>query len=57
MKKRTKNLVLSRETLVGLEHNLGQVAGGVTNNPDICGDSGFNTCQTFVRTCGATYLC
>ena len=57
MKKQMKKLVLSRETLVGLEHNLGQVAGGLTNNPQICGDSGINTCQTFVRTCGATYLC
>ena len=49
MKKQMKKLVLSRETLVRLEENLGQVAGGLTNNPQICGDSGVNTCQTFVQ--------
>ncbi len=57
MKKQMKKLVLNRETVVNLEKELGWVAGGLTNNPNICGDSGVNTCPTFVRTCGATYLC
>ena len=41
MKKQMKKLVLSRETLVSLEHNLGKVAGGGTQQ---CTDSGAFTC-------------
>jgi hypothetical protein len=55
MKKQMKKLVLNRETLVGLDVNLGQVAGGLTN-PKACQDSGYNTCQTCQATCG-TNLC
>jgi hypothetical protein len=54
MKKQLKKLVLSRETLVTLEQNLEQVAGGATS---LCGDSGVVTCPSFQKTCGATYLC
>jgi hypothetical protein len=57
MKKLTRKLTLSRETLLGLEVDLKPVAGGVTMNPNICETSGFNTCPTFVRNCTATYLC
>jgi hypothetical protein len=53
MKKQIKKLVLSRETLVGLEANLSQVAGGVTLR---CEYSGYATCATCNRTCG-TNLC
>ncbi|HEY0555417.1 MAG TPA: hypothetical protein VGG20_14235 [Thermoanaerobaculia bacterium] len=57
MKKQMKKLVLNRETVVNLEKDLGRVIGGVTMNPAVCDTSGFYTCQTFVRTCAATYLC
>lgn len=52
MKKKTKRLKLSRETLAGLENNnLEQVAGGAyTDNPNIC-FSGQQTCGTCVLTC------
>jgi hypothetical protein len=51
MKKAVKKLKLSKETLVRLEHNLWQVAGGATANPDICGSGPIATCATCVRTC------
>ncbi|HKI01844.1 MAG TPA: hypothetical protein VKK31_07695 [Thermoanaerobaculia bacterium] len=50
-----KKLMLNRETLVGLEHNLEQVAGGVTG-PKACTFSGLATCGTCGATCG-TNLC
>jgi len=54
MKKQPKKLVLSRETLVGLETNLDQVAGGATLR---CEYSGYRTCTTCDNaTCG-TNLC
>jgi hypothetical protein len=58
MKTQRKKLVLNRETMVNLEANLGRVVGGLTMNPAVCDTtSGYNTCQTYLRTCGATYLC
>jgi len=58
MKKKSKKLVLNRETLVYLERNLEEVAGGVTKNPSLCGTgfSGYDTCATCGNTCG-TNLC
>jgi len=54
MKKQMKKLVLNRETLVGLETNLCQVAGGITLR---CQYSGYQTCATCDNaTCG-TNLC
>jgi hypothetical protein len=54
MKKQTKKLVLSRETLVSLETSLEQVAGGATLH---CQYSGYRTCTTCDNaTCG-TNLC
>jgi hypothetical protein len=54
MKKHMKKLVLSRETLVSLEANLCQVAGGITLH---CQYSGYRTCATCDNaTCG-TNLC
>jgi hypothetical protein len=51
MKKQTKRLTLSRETLVNLENDLEKVAGGAyTDNPDICW-SGQATCATCRLTC------
>ncbi len=53
MKKQMKKLVLSRETLVSLETNLGQVAGGYTLR---CQYSGYATCTTCDnQTCGTNY--
>jgi hypothetical protein len=54
MKKQMKKLSLNRETLTGLDEDLGQVAGGVTLKA--CTFSGYNTCQTCGATCG-TNLC
>jgi|GEM_PF-2086621 len=57
MKKQMKKLVLSRETLVSLEHHLGQVAGGATQR---CTDSGAPICPGSDQTCGCgggSYLC
>jgi hypothetical protein len=64
MKKTAKRLVLNRETLGNLGHNLEQVAGGVTavtdcgsqSCPAICTFSGYRTCVTCGGTCG-TNLC
>jgi hypothetical protein len=60
MKKQAKKLTLAKETLRGLEESgdLKNAVGG-TYRDSVCDgcDSGFNTCATFVRTCGATYLC
>jgi hypothetical protein len=44
IKKQMKKLVLSRETLVSLEHELGKAAGGATTTTGT--DSGVNTCPT-----------
>jgi len=53
MKKQMKKLVLSRETLVSLEANLGQVAGGYTT---FCQYSGYGTCTTCDnQTCGTNF--
>ncbi|HVG10507.1 MAG TPA: class I lanthipeptide [Thermoanaerobaculia bacterium] len=52
-KKEKKKLTLNRETLVSLEENLKQVAGGVTLR---CEYSGYKTCATCGQTCG-TNLC
>ena len=53
MKKQMKKLVLSRETLVSLETNLRQVAGGYTPR---CQYSGYATCTTCDnQTCGTNY--
>ena len=52
MKKQVKKLVLSRETLVDLEENLVQVAGGYTAR---CQYSGYNTCNTCAATCTTNY--
>lgn len=55
MKKRAKKMVLSRETLVSLDQDLGQVAGGTSyapcgsaSCPDICTQASGNnrTCIT-----------
>jgi len=67
MKKRTKKLSLSRETLVNLENHLRQVAGGATAVTDCgtrtcmppnsgCEFSGRHTCFTCQGTC-TTNLC
>ena len=67
MKKRTKKLALSRETLVNLESNLSYVAGGITAVADCgtrscrpphsgCEWSGQQTCTTCRGTC-TTNLC
>jgi hypothetical protein len=64
MKKTAKRLMLNRETLVHLEQNPGQVAGGVTavtdcgsqSCPVLCTFSGYRTCVTCGGTCG-TNLC
>jgi hypothetical protein len=53
MKKNTKKLVLNRETLVLLDNNLKDVAGGITLR---CQYSGYATCGTCAATCG-TNLC
>ena len=54
MKKQMKKLTLAKETLVSLEKNLGQVAGGLTK---INCESGYATCATCNHnTCG-TNLC
>jgi hypothetical protein len=53
MKKQTKKLTLSKETLVHLEEDLVKVAGGATYT---CEWSGYATCATCGRTCG-TNLC
>ena len=55
MKKQMKKLALNRETLVGLDASLAQVAGGVTG-PKACTFSGYQTCATCGATCG-TNLC
>jgi len=54
MKKQMKKLELNRETLVSLEKNLGQVAGGVTLRCEYSG--GYATCATCGQTC-TTNLC
>ncbi|MEO6193556.1 MAG: hypothetical protein ABIS20_11140 [Thermoanaerobaculia bacterium] len=54
MKKQIKKLVLSRETLVSLESNLGQVAGGYTLRCQYSG--GLATCTTCDnQTCRTNY--
>jgi hypothetical protein len=53
--KKQKKLVLNRETLAALEHNLEQIAGGITG-PKACEWSGYQTCATCGGTCG-TNLC
>lgn len=52
MKKQVKKLVLAKETVIRLEENLEQVAGGLTHD---CW-SGYRTCNTCGATCG-TNLC
>ena len=52
MKKTVKKLVLNRETLVDLEENLRQVAGGYTAR---CQYSGDGTCLTCAPTCTTNY--
>lgn len=52
MKKTVKKLVLNRETLVDLEDNLRQVAGGYTAR---CQYSGYGTCLTCEPTCTTNY--
>jgi len=53
MKKQMKKLALSRETLVSLEANLEQVAGGYTLR---CQYSGYGTCTTCDnQTCGTNF--
>ena len=52
-KKEKKKLTLNRETLVSLEENLQQAAGGATLR---CEWSGYQTCATCGGTCG-TNLC
>jgi hypothetical protein len=54
MKKKTKKLVLSQETLIRLEDNLGEIAGGVTLRCDYSGT--YRTCATCGQTC-TTNLC
>jgi hypothetical protein len=64
MRKRTKRLVLNRDTLVKMEHNLEQVEGAATavtdcgsaSCPVLCTFSGYRTCVTCGGTCG-TNLC
>jgi hypothetical protein len=54
MKKKTvRKLVLSRETLVGLDRNdLGQALGGATARcSDVVGSCGLNTCTSCSPTC------
>lgn len=55
MKKQTKKLVLSKETLSRLEENLNQVAGG-SHYPDCPWSGGYRTCATCGNTC-TTNLC
>ncbi len=51
-KKIVKKLVLSRETLVGLDRNdLGQAAGGATRLCSELGSCGLNTCASCSPTC------
>jgi hypothetical protein len=52
-KKQTKKLVLAKETVVGLQDNLEQVAGAATLR---CEYGGYRTCATCGQTCG-TNLC
>lgn len=52
MKKLVKKLVLNRETLVDLEENLQQVAGGYTAR---CQYSGYITCGTCQGVCTTNY--
>jgi hypothetical protein len=67
MKKKTKKLALNRDTLLSLDQNLWQVAGGTTQ-VDVCGTrscappyshceySGQRTCNTCAGSC-TTNLC
>jgi hypothetical protein len=51
MKKQPKKLMLSRETLVALETDLGKVAGGYTPNCQFSdGRPTCNTCDNFTCT-------
>lgn len=52
MKKSPKKLVLHRETLVRLEEDLREVAGGITPR---CPYSGYATCNTCAATCTTNY--
>ncbi len=55
MKKQVKKLVLSRETLVDLETNLWQVAGGITLRCQY--SDGRATCATCDNATCTTNLC
>jgi hypothetical protein len=55
MKKTSKKLVLSRETLADLETNLRQVAGGITIRG--CYSNGRDTCATCDNATCTTNLC
>ena len=66
MKKKVKKLTLSRETLVTLQNNLQQVAGGITAVTDCgtrtckppystCEWSGYQTCNSCQNTCTTNY--
>lgn len=58
MKKNVKKLTLNRETLVNLEENLKQVAGGTLADTECygCYSGGVPTCYPSRNTC-ATRLC
>jgi hypothetical protein len=55
MKKQVKKLLLSRETLVNLETNLSQVAGGITLRCQF--SDGAATCATCDNVTCTTNLC